>query len=55
MRWLATDSPPRSAQEPTMGEGATRLLPLEESNGLFNFVETQECRTLSMWVRLFGR
>jgi hypothetical protein len=54
MRWLATDSPARSAQEPAMSEGMTRLLPLVESNGLFNLVETEKCRTLSMRVRLFG-
>jgi len=33
MRWLATDSPARSAQEATISEGMTRLLPLVESKG----------------------
>ncbi|KQN86578.1 hypothetical protein ASE96_13515 [Arthrobacter sp. Leaf69] len=48
MRSLATDSPARSAQESAMSEGMTRLLPHVESYGLFNFVETEKCRTLSM-------
>ena len=55
MRSLATDSPARSAQEPAMSEGMTRLLPHVESYGLFNFVGTEKCRTLSMGVRQFGR
>lgn len=38
MRWLATDSPARSAQEPTMSDGMTRLLPL---------VNPTSCSTLS--------
>ena len=59
MRSLATDSPARSAQEPAMSEGMTRLLPHVESYGFFNFVETEKCRTPSMrgcgWVPLAGR
>ena len=59
MRWLAIDSPARSAQEPAMSEGMTRLLPLVESYGFFNFVETEKCRTPSMrgcgWESLAGR
>ncbi|BCW66785.1 hypothetical protein NicSoilB4_15480 [Arthrobacter sp. NicSoilB4] len=52
---LATDSPARSAQEPAMSEGMTRLLPKVELNGSFNFIETEKRRTRSMRVRLFGR
>ena len=48
MRSLATDSPARSAQEPAMSEGMTRLLPHVESYGFFNIVETEKCRTPSM-------
>jgi len=55
MRRLATDSPARSAQEPPMSEGMTRLLPLVELSGSFNFIETEKRRTRSMRVRLFGR
>jgi hypothetical protein len=59
MRSLATDSPARSAQEPAMSEGMTRLLPHVESYGFFNIVETEKCRTPSMrgcgWVPLAGR
>ena len=59
MRSLATGSPARSAQEPAMSEGMTKLLPHVESHGFFNFVETEECCTPSMrgcgWVPLTGR
>ncbi|MCB5283600.1 hypothetical protein BJQ89_03369 [Arthrobacter sp. ES1] len=48
MKSLATDSPAVSAPEPALSEGMTRLLPLVESYGLFNFFKTESCRALSM-------
>jgi hypothetical protein len=45
---LATESPVRPAQKSRKTEGTTRSLPLVESDGRVNFVNTEKCRTLSM-------
>jgi hypothetical protein len=54
MKSLAAESPAWSVQEPAMSEGMSRLLPLRESDGRVNYVNTEKCRTLSGRVRQFG-
>ena len=61
MKSQATESPVRAAQKSRKTEGMTRSLPLVESDGRVNFVNTEKCRTLSIhgaavWGRpLVGR
>lgn len=46
MKSLATEGPVRLAQKSRETEGMTRSLPLVESDGRVNFVNTEKCRTL---------